>query len=353
MAGYDLIVGSIVFFMVLNTIAIALRVFVRTVLSKGAFGWDDIFLIVTYVGYILYAAFAFETIHYGFLSTENKPWYNASKGVAYNLATNDVCYIIAGTVKISVALVLYRLVERVYSTTRLILLIDIISCAIYNTMTTIILALGCMEGTPYSFNDELCKNVNYAQGASYIVWDVFHAVLPVFILWNIQISREMKAGVVGLFAIGLVAAIATMFRLQNYVEYAKPNSTMTLSHYWYTDLLCGVVEHSLSLFASSILALKPLVRLISKSWSNLSGSPGSSRESAGSEGSRGVSRRWDRAYVPLEGHELHMASMRKDNFVGDRNYSGGQWASMQTRPPRSLDNEALESRQGLISYRSR
>lgn len=117
---------------------------------------------------------------------------------------NDICYIISATVKISVALVLYRLVERVYNTIRWILLIDMITCAIFNIVTTLILALGCMEGTPYTFSSGVCENTNYAQEASYVIWDVFHVVLPMFLLRNLQMRWIVKAGVVGLFSVGLL-----------------------------------------------------------------------------------------------------------------------------------------------------
>lgn len=121
---------------------------------------------------------------------------------------NDVCYIISATVKISVALVLYRLVERIYNTIRWILIVDITACAIFNTGTTLILALGCMAGTPYTFSNSVCENTNYAQEASYVIWDVFHVVLPVFILWNVQMGTMVKTGVVGLFSVGILYVVS-------------------------------------------------------------------------------------------------------------------------------------------------
>lgn len=49
MGWHDLVIGLFAFFIVLNTITIGLRVFIRTKLTKGAFGWDDIVLIFTHV----------------------------------------------------------------------------------------------------------------------------------------------------------------------------------------------------------------------------------------------------------------------------------------------------------------
>lgn len=52
MATHDQLVGITIFFTVLNTITVALRIFARTKLSKGAFGWDDAMLIITYVSLV-------------------------------------------------------------------------------------------------------------------------------------------------------------------------------------------------------------------------------------------------------------------------------------------------------------
>ncbi|KAK2596286.1 hypothetical protein N8I77_013182 [Diaporthe amygdali] len=49
MAWHDKLIGLFVFFTVLNTISVGLRVLVRTKLTKGAFGWDDVALVFTYV----------------------------------------------------------------------------------------------------------------------------------------------------------------------------------------------------------------------------------------------------------------------------------------------------------------
>lgn len=115
-----------------------------------------------------------------------------------------VCYIISATVKISVALVLYRLFKGVHSTIRWILIIDIVTCATFNTVTTLVLALGCTQDTPYPVNESVCRNTNYAQETSYIIWNVFHVIVPMITLWKVQMSRMVKMGVVGLFAVGLL-----------------------------------------------------------------------------------------------------------------------------------------------------
>lgn len=46
---YDQAIGLFIFFPILTTITVGLRLFVRIKLCKGAFGWDDVALIITYV----------------------------------------------------------------------------------------------------------------------------------------------------------------------------------------------------------------------------------------------------------------------------------------------------------------
>lgn len=109
---------------------------------------------------------------------------------------------ISGVVKISVALVLYRLDSR--PAVRTIIIIDIVTCTIWNLVTTFMLSLGCMKLSPYVINMTVCENTFYSQESSYVIYDIFHVLLPIYILWNVQISKALKVSVVGLFSVGLL-----------------------------------------------------------------------------------------------------------------------------------------------------
>jgi hypothetical protein len=115
-----------------------------------------------------------------------------------------VCYIISGTVKISVALVLYRLDGRKFI--RAIILCDIITCSIWTLFTTITNSLICMSGSPYqgALDGTTCRNVTYAGESLYIIYDVFHVMLPIFILRQVKISKGLKCSVIGLFSLGIL-----------------------------------------------------------------------------------------------------------------------------------------------------
>lgn len=114
----------------------------------------------------------------------------------------DVCYITSGIVKVSVALVLYRLDPR--RLIRFTLIVDIIVCSMWTIVSTLVLSLGCMDQSPSAFSKPVCQNTKYAQEASYIIFDLFHVLLPIVILWKVQISRRQKWSIVCLFGVGLL-----------------------------------------------------------------------------------------------------------------------------------------------------
>lgn len=121
----------------------------------------------------------------------------------YDSVNNDLCSIISGTVKISVALVLYRLDAR--RIIRAILITDIAVCSIWTVVVTLILALGCTgNDIPVPLSEAVCQSTNYAQEASYIIFDVLHVIIPIVILWNVQLSRTLKWSIVALFGVGLL-----------------------------------------------------------------------------------------------------------------------------------------------------
>lgn len=115
---------------------------------------------------------------------------------------DDTCYIISGTVKVSVALVLYRLDPRRF--VRVTLVADMITCCVWTVVAVLVLSLGCTDISPYSISDSVCRNTRYSQEASYVIFDVFHVLMAVVILWNVQISRFQKLSIVCLFAVGLL-----------------------------------------------------------------------------------------------------------------------------------------------------
>lgn len=175
------------------------------------------------MGLILFVGFSWQSLHYGLFATDGKPWYDDTKAETVSnppkgsfpfpdtkdhyqhyYAMNIVCLIISGTIKISVALVLYRLDSR--PLLRAIIIFDIATCCVWTIATTLIRSLYCSDRGPYFGVIEwsTCTQIMIARESLYMIYDVFHVILSAFILWNVQISRGLKLSVIGLFSIGLL-----------------------------------------------------------------------------------------------------------------------------------------------------
>lgn len=144
-------------------------------------------------------------MHYGVASYESHPWYNPVTAKVWTHIMNDTCMIISGSVKISVALVLYRLLEA-RQLLQTVIIIDIAITVIFTVVTTLILSLGC-TGTaisPYAFDKALCVRTWYAQESSYVLIVVFHVVFPAALFWNVQIRNGAKFPIMILFSVGIV-----------------------------------------------------------------------------------------------------------------------------------------------------
>lgn len=117
-------------------------------------------------------------------------------------ARDYVCYVISGVVKISVALVLYRLEIRL--SVRIVLIADMVICAVWTVVVTLILGLGCTTFSPYELNDSVCEASDYAQESSYVIFNTLHVLIPVFMLWGVQVNGNLKWAVIALFGVGML-----------------------------------------------------------------------------------------------------------------------------------------------------
>lgn len=54
MGWYEQIITLFVFFLTINTLTVGLRLYTRIILTKGAFGWDDVVLLFTHVSLCWY-----------------------------------------------------------------------------------------------------------------------------------------------------------------------------------------------------------------------------------------------------------------------------------------------------------
>lgn len=107
-------------------------------------------------------------------------------------------------------------------------------------------------------------------------------------------------------------------KLVVFIEWFNPTPTTDFVDLWYRSLIWAIAEHGLSLFAASVLAIRPFFAYISKSVVSLSSSLYSRRSlSAESSGRTGSSvaksvRQDSTATTGSKATELHSIRVRSD-----------------------------------------
>ncbi|RYO75347.1 hypothetical protein DL764_010517 [Monosporascus ibericus] len=258
------LISAMVTFLTVDCIALAGRVYVRMKLQSRSFGVDDLTLLV---GYILHCGMGFTAMSYGYAAEEEKPYYDAVQARRYHYA-NQVCiYISSGLVKLAVALVLYRLAAT--RRLRLILLGSMLLVGIWTVVMTVYTSWLCaMQGSSNYAGSETCKNVGRFRTISNIFIDYFYALLPVYMLWNVEMSTRLKITVCVLLGLGVFASSATIVKLVVIIRLTTSTKEEEKGLH-YDLLLWADIELGLAIFCASAAALRPLLRHMPGLWDSL------------------------------------------------------------------------------------
>lgn len=154
------------------------------------------------VGLVLHISFMLVAIHYGAIALEVQPWHDPAKALLFSAVTCDICFVIAGTVKISVAVVIYRLLDY-RPLLKAMVVADIIICCVWTVVYTLVLSLGCTATRiTQGIDNATCQQFMYAQEATYIAFSIIQVVFPVALLCGTRMRRRQKYAVIFLFSLG-------------------------------------------------------------------------------------------------------------------------------------------------------
>ena len=125
---------------------------------------------------------------------------------------NQLCvYISSGLVKLAVALVLFRLASS--KRLRWILLGSMVIVGIWTVIMTLFTSWLCAtKGSSNYAGSDTCRSIGYFRTISNIFIDYFYALLPVYMLWNIQMSRRLKVTVLLLLGLGVLWVYPLFFQ---------------------------------------------------------------------------------------------------------------------------------------------
>ncbi|KAK6075476.1 integral membrane family protein [Seiridium cupressi] len=253
----DSIIAALVVFLVLDGAAMAGRVFVRTKLITRGFGYDDAALCLTFLGYIFVCATCWTSMAYGFGAEDEQPYYDKRKATQYYFATQLCCYISSGLVKLAVALVLIRLANT--KILRWLLYISIVICAIWTVVMTLFTSWLCASsGTSNYAGSQTCGVVGQFRTISNIFIDYFYALLPVYMLWKVQMGLRIKITAMFLLSLGIFASSATIVKLV-IITRLRTAEGKEEEDLHYQLLLWAINELGLAIFAASAAALRPLL----------------------------------------------------------------------------------------------
>ncbi|KAJ5669587.1 hypothetical protein N7462_010657 [Penicillium macrosclerotiorum] len=271
--------------MVVSFITVSLRTFVRAYIVR-AFGWDDTLMVAALVLFLTLGTCCLigSMNGIGHSQRDFKSLEVYKKALTW-WWLGQMLYLWASAVaKISIALALLRLtVKRIH---RMILWGIIGLVIVIGLMFWLILLLDCQ---PISyFWDRVdptasgtCLAVDVLLGIAYlyscltIICDFTLGILPIILVWNLQMNRRTKIAVGGILSMGAVASVAVVIRLPFLRYYADSDFLYST----YQIAIWSIIETGLGIAAGSLITLRPLFRWLldgSMSYGRNARSPGKS-----------------------------------------------------------------------------
>ncbi|KAL1641116.1 hypothetical protein SLS58_006391 [Diplodia intermedia] len=239
----------------------------RVIVRKGmkAFGLDDWMMVSGLILYTLACQATITAAYNGVGAHKHRiNSYQDKEGRKWFMFFQ--IWYIASTVPIksAICIALLRITQQRkyrYSLWGIILLSSI------GAITTIITVLAQCQPIAATWDKSIgsCIDTRVITGSSYflsacsIVTDWSCAILPAFILWNVQLRFRIKASVVVILALGVVASTATLVRLRYLLNYNSPDDYL----YGLANIaVWSIIESGIGLIAGSLPALRPLLRYL-------------------------------------------------------------------------------------------
>ncbi|RFU78075.1 integral membrane [Trichoderma arundinaceum] len=220
--------------------------------------------------FVIFCAFEFRALSYGYGAADVQPGYNPMLAAEFFVIAQLLYLIAQLAAKISVALVLYRiasmapLVRRILAGSMAVLtVVSIVAIFIFGFQCRP-LSVAWGVGTGTCLPGSTIANTAYAVSAADIIFSWLYGLLPIYLLWSVQISMRTKLVVSVLLGFGAVSCIATILRLNYAVMVAQLPSTAAAEavNLLLTATIYSATEVGLAIFCASLAALKPLLKLI-------------------------------------------------------------------------------------------
>ncbi|KAJ2986282.1 hypothetical protein NUW58_g5102 [Xylaria curta] len=250
-----------------SVVAFALRIYTRVFIVK-AWGVDDWWMSFAAITFTLFVTSAITGIHYG-TGRHYSDLKDADKEEAMKYWW--LCYIwyclTMITSKISIGVFLIRLtVSRIHHYIIYIVMLFTVASGVVFFFVTL------FQCNPVTFfwdkdikggtciDSGIIAALTYLYSAFSVICDFTFAILPIFLIYALQIDRRTKLALIPILSIGAVASIAVVIRFPYIKTFMDPDFL------WATvDIaIWSTAEQGLAITAASLATLRPLFRTVAQ-----------------------------------------------------------------------------------------
>ncbi|KAI1492504.1 hypothetical protein F5X96DRAFT_381210 [Biscogniauxia mediterranea] len=253
-------------FLGLSTVMIGLRCYVRIFMLK-AFRTEDWLAVATLACFIIYATSVVLSVESGagrHLLTV--PPDSVADALKFRWV-GELTYVVTSLfLKFTIGVFLLRICSKKWHT--ITIWAVLITCLVFNFIYAFIAAFQCrpvqyywlrypdvIDGTCLS--EQTILGSTYAASAINACADWILGLIPIVLVWNLDITKKAKFTVASILALGSIASTATIVRIPYVWQLAHDGDFL----YEFTDLaIWSTVEIGLGLTASSFATLRPLAR---------------------------------------------------------------------------------------------
>ncbi|OJI96161.1 hypothetical protein ASPVEDRAFT_77940 [Aspergillus versicolor CBS 583.65] len=263
--------GSVIMLTALAFISFFLRIYCRV--SRRSWATEDWIMTAAVVPFIALAvgciggSFNGIGIHVSRLSQPGNEKYQANGQKFFLIFEVGYCAAII-PIKLSISWMLIRVAEgrKVY------IYIQYATIAVFTVMNVIALIFILTNCIPTEAmwdtsiiekGEGSCKpahvltDVYYATTAVNIMTDWITALMPIPLLWNVQLDRNSKAAVIGLMSLGILASLSACIRLKYTINLTNQTDFLYAVA---NVVIWGFAENAIGMFVGNIATLRPLFR---------------------------------------------------------------------------------------------
>ncbi|KAE9369910.1 hypothetical protein N431DRAFT_381270 [Stipitochalara longipes BDJ] len=272
--GEQLVIVSI-FFLALTFVSVGLRVFVRIWIMKS-FQWDDWLMLIAQGVFALSCSFILRGVHYGMGHHDDSlPVPERIQGLKYQALATLTYVANMMFIKLSIAIFLLRIATKKRYTWTLK-----ISMVIVTIWSLAIFFFDIFQCTPVQAQwDFTIQNSKCASGDSFVaaaysisvltvITDWMYAIIPIPMIWSVQMSTQKKITVAFVLSLGIFASIATLIRVKYLVELSDYSDILFTGT---TAMVWTLIEPGIAITAASLITIRPLLRALNFAGFNSTG----------------------------------------------------------------------------------